>query len=156
MIPVKTFSSRSGSENDPAPEPGTLVEGKPAPPRKRISMALVNFWLDARLLATFTVVGCVSALLQIVFPAPTVADGWQLWGLSFNQWRDIQFFSICFLALLVLVHVMSARPEATKIATIPKQKKTAQWAGRSAPPSPRNCSDYFSERIGMVARGGDR
>ena len=69
-------------------------------------MAVVNLWLDAALLATFSVVGCVSALLQIVFPAPTMADGWQLWGLSFDQWRDVQFFSICFLAILVLVHVM--------------------------------------------------
>jgi uncharacterized membrane protein len=45
-------------------------------------------------------------MLQVVFPAPTAAAGWELWGLSYNQWHDAEFFSLCLFALLVLVHVM--------------------------------------------------
>lgn len=69
-------------------------------------MTLVNFWLDATLLVTIVFVGWVSVLLQVVFPVPTAADGWALWGLSFNQWRNIQFSAICFCAFAILVHVM--------------------------------------------------
>jgi hypothetical protein len=69
-------------------------------------MTVVNFWLDATLLVTVSFVGWICAMLQIVFPAPTAAAGWKLWGLSYNQWHDAQFFSLCLFALLVLVHVM--------------------------------------------------
>jgi hypothetical protein len=86
--------------------PATLAAAKPPAARRKLSMALVNFWLDATLLATVSFVGWVSAMLQIVFPAPTAAVGWELWGLSYNQWHDAQFFSLCLFALLVLVHVM--------------------------------------------------
>ena len=48
----------------------------------------------------------MSATLQIVFPAPTAADGWTLWGLSYDQWRDVQFVILCLLALDVVLHVM--------------------------------------------------
>lgn len=84
----------------------TLTADKPPAARRKLSMALVNFWLDATLLATISFVGWIAAMLQIVFPAPTAAAGWKLWGLSYNQWHDAQFFSLCVFALLVLVHVM--------------------------------------------------
>lgn len=98
--------SLSESDRDAEEAPTTVAEPKPRAPRKKLSTALVNFWLDAALLVTIAFVGWVSAMLQIVFPAPTLADGWALWGLSYNQWRDVQFFSICFIALVILVHVM--------------------------------------------------
>ncbi len=85
--------------------PATLTARQPAA-RKKLSMAIVNFWLDAMLLATISFVGWICAMLQIVFPAPTTATGWKLWGLSYNQWHDVQFFSLCVFGLLVLVHVM--------------------------------------------------
>ena len=44
--------------------------------------------------------------MQVVFPAPTYAAGWSLWGLSYNQWHDLQFGSICFCAFVILLHVM--------------------------------------------------
>lgn len=84
----------------------TLIAAKPPAARRKLSTALVNFWLDATLLLTVSFVGWVSAMLQVVFPAPTVAAGWELWGLSYNQWHDAQFFSLCLFGLLVLVHVM--------------------------------------------------
>lgn len=69
-------------------------------------MAFVNFCLDATLLVAVLVLGWISAMLQVVFPAPTAADGWILWGLTFNEWRDLQFSAMCVCALMILVHVM--------------------------------------------------
>src|SRR6185369_644236 len=75
-------------------------------PRRKRSMALVNFWLDAALLVTAAFVGWVTVVMRVVFPAPTFAGGWSLWGLTYNQWHDLQFGSICFCALVILLHVM--------------------------------------------------
>ena len=58
---------------------------KQAKPRRRFSISVINFWLDATLLTLLCALGWVSATLQIVFPAPTAADGWILWGLSYDQ-----------------------------------------------------------------------
>lgn len=69
-------------------------------------MALVNFWLDASLLVTVGFIGWVTMTMQVVFPAPTFATGWNLWGLTYNQWHDLQFGSLCFCALLILLHIM--------------------------------------------------
>lgn len=79
---------------------------KQARPRRRFSISVINFWLDASLLTILCALGWVSATLQIVFPAPTTADGWTLWSLSYDQWRDIQFVILCLLALGIVVHVM--------------------------------------------------
>ncbi|RPI79039.1 MAG: hypothetical protein EHM42_13015 [Planctomycetaceae bacterium] len=71
-----------------------------------MSMAFVNFWLDLVALVAVGVVGWVSTMLQVVFPKPTLAAGWRLWGLDFNQWRDVQFGSICVCAVIILLHIM--------------------------------------------------
>jgi len=72
----------------------------------KVSRTLLNFWLDATLLVAITFVGWVSVMMQVVFPAPTAAGGWELWGMSFNQWRDAQFISLCVCGLLALEHVV--------------------------------------------------
>ena len=69
-------------------------------------MALLNFWLDLALLLTLLFVGWVSAMMRVVFPAPTSADGWKLWGLTFNRWSDIQFFGLCAFGLLAIEHLV--------------------------------------------------
>ncbi|MFI5456300.1 MAG: DUF4405 domain-containing protein [Isosphaerales bacterium] len=74
--------------------------------RRRLSVTVVNFWLDAMLLFLLFVQGLLSAILQFVFPDPTIADGWTLWGLTYDQWHDVQFGSLCLLAFGVLIHVM--------------------------------------------------
>jgi hypothetical protein len=51
-------------------------------------------------------IGWVSAVLRFVFPAPTRADHWKLWGWGYDQWSDFQFGCLCALALGVLLHVM--------------------------------------------------
>ena len=82
-----------------------LEEPQPKVGRRKMSMAVINFALDATLLVSITVLGWVSVMLQIVFPAPTTADGWELWGLSYDQWRDVQFGSFCVLVVLTLEHL---------------------------------------------------
>ena len=48
---------------------------------------------------------CFRRSSNSCFP-PTAADRWSLLGLTYDQWRDVQFGSLCLLALAVLVHVM--------------------------------------------------
>ncbi len=74
--------------------------------RRRLSVSVINFWIDALLLVILTVLGWVSATLQVVFRTPTASAGWSLWGLGYDQWRDLQFGLLCFFALGVLVHIM--------------------------------------------------
>ena len=93
-------------DNADEPQRSTLTAVKPQPARRKMSMALINFWLDASLLMSITILGWMTAMLQIVFPAPTAAAGWELWGLTFNDWHNAQFIALCVFALLVLVHVM--------------------------------------------------
>jgi len=72
----------------------------------KLSRTLLNFWLDATLLLALVFVVWVSALLQVVFPAPTQAAGWRLWGLTYDQWHNAQCYGIALGALLVLEHLV--------------------------------------------------
>jgi hypothetical protein len=69
-------------------------------------MSVVNFWLDTAILVAFMFLGWVAGILQFLFPPGTLASGWTLWGLTYDQWHDIEFASLCVFALGVLVHVM--------------------------------------------------
>jgi hypothetical protein len=98
----------------------TLVEPRPriamidrkvrtAPPStdsRRLNRTVLNYWLDAALLASVIFTGWVTAVIRIVFPAPTSALGWTLWGLSLNQWCDVQFFALGVCALLAVEHLV--------------------------------------------------
>jgi hypothetical protein len=76
------------------------------PARRRVSMAVVNFWLDSVLLVLLVALGWVSTMLRVAFPAPTRAIGWTLWGWDYNQWSDVQFGVLCALGFGALIHVM--------------------------------------------------
>lgn len=78
---------------------------KEASPRKT-SATLLNFWLDVALGLAIVTVVWISAMMQIVFPSPTSAAGWVLWGLTYDQWRDAQFVALCIGVLLALEHVV--------------------------------------------------
>jgi hypothetical protein len=104
MIAPET-QHQSGGETATTVAQESADERRPKP-RRRISVSVVNFWIDATLLAAFAFLGWISATLQVVFPAPTAATGWTLWGLGYDQWRDVQFGGLCVMALCVLVHVM--------------------------------------------------
>jgi len=81
-----------------------------APPpkaaRNRVSVSAINFWLDALLLAILVSFVWVAAVLRFVFPAPTTAAGWKLYGWTYDQWSDFQFACLCIMGMAVLIHVM--------------------------------------------------
>lgn len=98
---------------DGSPRAEAVTEGSPRATvgkrptgRRHFSMSVVNFWLDAALLALLTLYGWVTAMMRIVFPAPTIAKGWSLWGWTFDQWWDFQFGVLCAFAIGVVIHVM--------------------------------------------------
>jgi hypothetical protein len=81
---------------------------EPTKPRgkRRVSMSVVNFWVDATILAALLMLIWESATLQFIFPAPTLAGGWTLFGLTYDQCRDIQFATLCTFAFGILIHLM--------------------------------------------------
>ena len=71
-----------------------------------MSKTIFNFWLDTLLLVLFLSLAAVSAITQFVFPPPTNAGGWLLWGGTYGHWLSIQFGILCTLGLGILLHVM--------------------------------------------------
>lgn len=67
---------------------------------------IVNFWLDSLLLVIFLLLCWSSIVIRYVFPAATESVGWQLWGLDYLVWTDIQFATLCIFAAAILLHVM--------------------------------------------------
>ena len=67
---------------------------------------LINFWFDATLLVVFLSGLWTSFVVRFVFPPATLADGWHLWGWTYDHWADTQFVLVCLFALAVLIHVM--------------------------------------------------
>ena len=98
MGPAVDTSTRPAS----SPRPGSnrrAVAGSPCPS--------INFWIDVSLLLVLLVLlGWISAVLQFVFPAPTAAAGWSLWGLDYDRWHDVQFSVLCLFAAGIVLHVM--------------------------------------------------
>lgn len=74
--------------------------------RGGVSKTIVNFWLDATLLATFLVFCWISAVLQFVFPVGAAPDAHQIWGANAGNWQSAQFFVLCVLSGGILLHVM--------------------------------------------------
>jgi hypothetical protein len=72
----------------------------------RMSKTIVNFILDTTLLVIVVSLLFTSAVLRFVFPAPTLAGGWTLWGHGYDAWANFQFVLLAVIALAVLLHVM--------------------------------------------------
>src|SRR5690348_8637128 len=56
-----------------------------------MSRTVVNFLLDTILLTIVVALLFTSAVLRFVFPAPTIARGWRLWGHGYDAWANFQF-----------------------------------------------------------------
>jgi hypothetical protein len=85
------------------PQPRAAEQPKPKP--KKWSMALINLVLDATLFLSVVFLMWVSVMMQVIFPPPTEAKGWGLWGLNFDQWRDRQFIALCVAVILTVEHL---------------------------------------------------
>lgn len=100
MIDDEVMESGPTEEKDSVPQVRV-------PPRKwSWSKATFNFWLDAALAAVFVALVTVSTLLRCVFPSPTAAAGWRLWGYDYDQWVRGQFIILCALGVGIVLHVM--------------------------------------------------
>lgn len=71
-----------------------------------MSRSLLNFLVDSLLLAIFLCLIYSAVVVRFVFPPNTEAFGWQLWGLSMNDWSSLQFGLVATMTLGVLVHLM--------------------------------------------------
>lgn len=67
---------------------------------------MLNFIVDAALLAAFVVLLGTQILMHGVFPAASQSDGWVLWGLGYDTWSRVSFGSMAVFALGILVHLM--------------------------------------------------
>jgi len=88
---------------------GSVLEAEPTTSNGRapkLSRTMLNLWLDVALFVVMVFVLWVSLMMQVVFPPPTAAAGWRLWGWSLNDWRDAQFYGLCLAILLVLEHLV--------------------------------------------------
>ncbi len=74
--------------------------------RRGFSKSLVNFWLDLFLAGVFVALCSVAAVLQFAFPAASLAKGWTLWGLTYEDVAGVQFGILCLLAAGIILHVM--------------------------------------------------
>lgn len=99
--PIRDF--RKMSEE---PLPGLSEQTRSPPKPQKVSKSIINFVLDAALLIAAVFLLWVSVVMRMVFPAPTSADGWTLWGLSYDRWHDIQFSTLCVVTLLALEHLV--------------------------------------------------
>jgi len=71
-----------------------------------VSRTMLNFIIDAMLLVAAVSMSWVTVMLMVVFPIPTRTEGWKLWGMDFNQWRQVHFALFVVVALLALEHLV--------------------------------------------------
>ena len=71
-----------------------------------MSRTILNFWLDFTLLIVFLAVLWSTYVIRFVFPPGTAAKDWNLWGSTYDQWTELQFWLISIFGLAVLLHVM--------------------------------------------------
>lgn len=105
MTEGATTGSAANAHMQPAAQSEPPAE-RPATRRSGVSRTIVNFWLDATLMAAFVALCWISAVLQFVFPAGVDADAYRIWGGSPLDWRNAQFVVLCILALGIILHVM--------------------------------------------------
>lgn len=71
-----------------------------------MSKTAINFLVDVILLLLTLGTIFSTAVLRFVFPAPSSAKGWTLWGSDYDRWANLQFILISFVAGTVLIHIM--------------------------------------------------
>ena len=71
--------------------------------RRGLSKSVINFWLDVILAAVFVALCSVAAVLQFAFPAASLATGWTLWGMTYEDVAAVQFGILCVLAAGILI-----------------------------------------------------
>jgi hypothetical protein len=70
-----------------------------------MSRTMINFVLDAFLLAVSVSLLFSAAVLRFVFPAPSAAAGWTLWGSDYDAWANLNFVLVAIIGLALLLHI---------------------------------------------------
>ena len=65
-----------------------------------------RFVVDVVLFLAFLALLWTHSLTQFIFPRGTQADGWILWGLTYDQWTRVSFGCLAVFTLCVLVHLI--------------------------------------------------
>ncbi len=91
----------SGREHQPD---GMRIAGRQSGPR--FSKTVVNFFVDAALLALVVSLLFTAAVLRFVFPAPSASAGWTLWGYGYDAWSNFQFVLVTVIGLAIVLHLM--------------------------------------------------
>lgn len=71
-----------------------------------MSRTMINLLLDTCLMLFTVSLLFTAAVLRVVFPAASAADGWTLWGGDYDAWASVQFVLVSIIGLAVLLHVM--------------------------------------------------
>ncbi len=71
-----------------------------------MSRTVVNFILDAALLLITLALVFTTAVLRFVFPIPSAAAGWTLWGSGYDGWANFQSILMATVSGAVLLHIM--------------------------------------------------
>lgn len=71
-----------------------------------VSRTITNLFVDGLLFVSTVLLLWIATVLRFLFPAPTVAAGWALWGWSYDAWSDLQFGLLTILSLIILIHIM--------------------------------------------------
>ena len=96
-------SPAAANKDEQSPAAGAAA---PQAAKSKGSVALLNFWVDAALFVAVVFVMWISVMLQVVFPPPTAAAGWRLWGFTYDDWRNAQFFAVCVCVLIAIEHLV--------------------------------------------------
>lgn len=100
------FAESASGDPPPTQRASKRVDRATEPRRPWMSKTVVNFILDAGLLVFMVLMLFTAAALRFVFPAPTLAAGWTLWGFNYDAWANFQFVLVALFGLAILLHVM--------------------------------------------------
>ncbi len=86
--------------------PARPEAGRRRPEARKTSRATLNFLVDGSLLLLLLSVVWTATILQFVFPPAGVAQGWTLWGWTYDRWTQVHGGCLALFCLNILLHVM--------------------------------------------------
>lgn len=91
---------------EPPVVPAPRTVGRNRPEARRTSRSTLNFLVDGSLLLLLLSVVWTATILQFVFPPAGVAEGWTLWGWSYERWTQVHGVCLALFCFNVLLHLM--------------------------------------------------
>lgn len=92
-------SARSQTRSAPAKKAA-------APKKKSLSNNAFNFIVDCIMLVSGMCVLAATMVLAFVFPAPSQAAGYSIWGYGYDGWARFLIANISIFLVLILLHII--------------------------------------------------